>query len=180
LNVCRNISDGVNPFIPPCSLVSLYALTNISYLLIKPIGYPTSSIPLLPPPRMENTTRLVYNSYYGAGYLQGKANAWSDRQLNYTTPDYTCPYPNPPYTSYCKGYHEAYGFNWNGTSTWNQLHPIKPPIDRRHATILSNIAIVLDSLGNHSGAIESFDKALAIDPNYVLALVDKGVALNHL
>jgi hypothetical protein len=33
LNVCRNISDGVSPFIPPCSLLSLYALTNISYLV---------------------------------------------------------------------------------------------------------------------------------------------------
>src|SRR5215831_2280600 len=32
INLCRNISDGVRPFIPPCSLVSLYALTNISYL----------------------------------------------------------------------------------------------------------------------------------------------------
>jgi lipoprotein NlpI len=53
-------------------------------------------------------------------------------------------------------------------------------VDPRDERIFSNIAIVLDSLGNHSGAIESFDKALAIDPNYVLALVDKGVALNHL
>ena len=31
---CRNISDGVRPFIPPCSLVSLYALTNIYHTLI--------------------------------------------------------------------------------------------------------------------------------------------------
>jgi hypothetical protein len=29
INLCRNISDGVRPFIPPFSLVSLYALTNI-------------------------------------------------------------------------------------------------------------------------------------------------------
>jgi hypothetical protein len=28
----RNISDGVRPLIPSCSLASLYALTNISYL----------------------------------------------------------------------------------------------------------------------------------------------------
>lgn len=33
LNVCRNISDGVRPFIPPCSIVSLYDLTNISHIL---------------------------------------------------------------------------------------------------------------------------------------------------
>ncbi len=35
INLCRNISDGVRPFIPPFSLVSLYALTNIlSYLIL--------------------------------------------------------------------------------------------------------------------------------------------------
>ena len=33
INLCRNISDGVRPFMPPCSLVSLYAFTNISYLV---------------------------------------------------------------------------------------------------------------------------------------------------
>ena len=34
INLCRNISDGVRPFMPPCSLVSLYALTNMSYLCL--------------------------------------------------------------------------------------------------------------------------------------------------
>jgi hypothetical protein len=53
---------------------------------------------------IENSTRLVYDNYYGAGYVQGKENAIADRQLNYTTPDDACPYPDPPYTSYCKGY----------------------------------------------------------------------------
>ncbi len=42
-----------------------------------------------------------------------EANAYADRQRNYATPDDTCPYPNPPYVSYCKGYHQAYDFNWN-------------------------------------------------------------------
>jgi diadenosine tetraphosphate (Ap4A) HIT family hydrolase len=32
IDFCRNISDGVRPLIPSCSLASLYALTNISYL----------------------------------------------------------------------------------------------------------------------------------------------------
>jgi hypothetical protein len=32
INLCRNISDGARPLIPPCSLASLYALTNMSYL----------------------------------------------------------------------------------------------------------------------------------------------------
>ena len=34
INLCRNTSDGVRPLIPPCSLVSLYALTKISYLCL--------------------------------------------------------------------------------------------------------------------------------------------------
>ncbi|MFZ0512959.1 MAG: hypothetical protein WAM14_15230 [Candidatus Nitrosopolaris sp.] len=78
---------------------------------IKPVGYPPSSIPPLPPPPIENSTRLVYDNYYGVGYVQGKANAYADRQHNYTAT--ACPYPVPPYASYCKGYHEAYDFNWN-------------------------------------------------------------------
>ena len=59
------------------------------YNPIKPIGYPPSSIPLMPPPSIENSTRLVYDNYYGAGYVQGKQNAIVDRHL-YTTPDDTC------------------------------------------------------------------------------------------
>jgi tetratricopeptide (TPR) repeat protein len=33
---------------------------------------------------------------------------------------------------------------------------------------------VLDALGNHTGAIEYYDKALAIDPQYLHALDNKG------
>jgi hypothetical protein len=71
------------------------------YNPIKPIGYPPTSIPILPPPKIENTTRLVYDNYYGAGFVQGKDNEIVDRQLSYTTPDNRCPYPDPPYASYC-------------------------------------------------------------------------------
>ncbi|MFZ0511415.1 MAG: tetratricopeptide repeat protein, partial [Candidatus Nitrosopolaris sp.] len=148
------------------------------YNPIKPIGYPPKVIPTLPPPPIENSTRLVYDNYYGAGYVQGKENAIADRQLNYTTPDDACLYPDPPYVSYCKGYHVAYDFNWN--TRWSQIHPIKPAIDSRDETIFSNIGIVLNNLGNHTGAILYFDKVLAIDPKYVLALTDKGWTLNGL
>jgi hypothetical protein len=126
------------------------------YNPIKPIGYPPKVIPPLPPPPIENSTRLVYDNYYGAGYVQGKENAIVDRQLDYTTPDDACPYPDPPYTSYCKGYHVAYDFNWN--TSWSQIHPIKPAIDSRDETIFSKICIVLNNLGNHTGAILYFDK----------------------
>lgn len=87
--------------------------TYDKYDHIEPIGYPPKTIPLLPPPTIINSSRLVYDRYYDAGYVQGKEKAYTDRQHNYTTPDDTCPYPNPPYVSYCKGYHAAYVFNWN-------------------------------------------------------------------
>jgi tetratricopeptide (TPR) repeat protein len=40
--------------------------------------------------------------------------------------------------------------------------------------------IALDKLGNDTGAILYFDKALAIDPHYVNALTSKGLALDKL
>jgi tetratricopeptide (TPR) repeat protein len=125
----------------------------------------------------------------------------ADRYQNYTTPDYTCPDPIPSYVSYCKGYHEAYGFNWNGTNTWSQLHPIKPAVDQRDEIRLSNIvlntlgnlqamdpndvlalidkAVALDKLGDHAEALDYIGKALVIDPKNTYAL-NKAVALNNL
>ena len=44
INLCRNISDGVRPFIPPCSLVSLYAFTKISYLSLPSSMFGISSM----------------------------------------------------------------------------------------------------------------------------------------
>lgn len=89
-----------------------YSHTCNKYNPIKPIDYPPKVIPLLPPPPIENSTRLVYDGYYGAGFVQGKDNEIADNQLNYTTPDDRCPYPDPPYVSYCKGYDEGYDFYW--------------------------------------------------------------------
>lgn len=40
--------------------------------------------------------------------------------------------------------------------------------------------IALDILGNHTGAIAYYDKALAIDPKDVRALTFKGLALSEL
>ena len=34
INLCRNISVGARPLIPPCSLVSLYVFTNMSCLCL--------------------------------------------------------------------------------------------------------------------------------------------------
>ena len=45
---------------------------------------------------------------------------------------------------------------------------------------LNNKGLALDGLGNHTGAIEYYDKALAIDPKNVLALNYKGLALSEL
>jgi tetratricopeptide (TPR) repeat protein len=40
--------------------------------------------------------------------------------------------------------------------------------------------MALDKLGNDAGAIEYYDKALAIDPKDETALYNKGNALDHL
>jgi hypothetical protein len=47
------------------------------YNPIKPIGYPPKVIPTLPPPPIENSTRLVYDNYYGAGdwRVEGASNS---------------------------------------------------------------------------------------------------------
>jgi tetratricopeptide (TPR) repeat protein len=45
---------------------------------------------------------------------------------------------------------------------------------------LYNIASVLYELGNYSQAIPYVDKALAIDPNFKVALSGKGYVLNSL
>jgi tetratricopeptide (TPR) repeat protein len=52
------------------------------------------------------------------------------------------------------------------------------PVEYTYA--LDNKGVALNNLGNYTGAILYFDKALAIDPNYVSALNGKGVALNNL
>ncbi|MGC1928055.1 MAG: tetratricopeptide repeat protein [Candidatus Nitrosopolaris sp.] len=43
-----------------------------------------------------------------------------------------------------------------------------------------NKGLALDKLGNDTGAILYYDKALAIDPHYVNALTSKGLALDKL
>ena len=59
INLCRNISDGVRPFIPPCSLVSLYAFTNISYLSL-----PSSMFGISSTARNSFFTILLYASIF--------------------------------------------------------------------------------------------------------------------
>ena len=48
------------------------------------------------------------------------------------------------------------------------------------ANLLTNIGINQSIRGNYSRAIEYYDKALAVEPNYVSALANKGLALNSL
>src|SRR5262249_1824948 len=59
INLCRNISDGVRPFIPPYSLVSLYALTNISYL-----NFPSFMLDISSTARNSFFTILLYASTF--------------------------------------------------------------------------------------------------------------------
>ena len=53
-------------------------------------------------------------------------------------------------------------------------------IDPHDVNALTNKGAALNGLGNHTGAIVYYDKALAIDPHNVLALNNKGVVLDNL
>jgi tetratricopeptide (TPR) repeat protein len=53
-------------------------------------------------------------------------------------------------------------------------------MDPHNVYALYNKGLALDNLGNHTGAIEYYDKALAIDPHDVNALANKGNALDKL
>ncbi len=53
-------------------------------------------------------------------------------------------------------------------------------MDPRDKFALTNKGAALDGLGNHAEAIQYYDKALAIDPHFVLALNGKGWALYKL
>jgi tetratricopeptide (TPR) repeat protein len=45
---------------------------------------------------------------------------------------------------------------------------------------LNNKGLALDNLGKYEQAIECYDKALEIEPNYILAWYNKGNALGNL
>jgi hypothetical protein len=63
---------------------------------IKPVGYPPTTVSILPPPQIGKSTSLVFDSYFGAGFFQGKENAYADKTSGCTTPYDSCPYPDPP------------------------------------------------------------------------------------
>jgi tetratricopeptide (TPR) repeat protein len=50
--------------------------------------------------------------------------------------------------------------------------------ENREFVALNNKGVSLGKLSNYTGAIQYFDKALAIDPNFAAALVNKGFALS--
>jgi tetratricopeptide (TPR) repeat protein len=45
---------------------------------------------------------------------------------------------------------------------------------------LFNKGLTLDNLGNYTGALQYYDKALAINPNDANALINKALALKYL
>jgi tetratricopeptide (TPR) repeat protein len=51
------------------------------------------------------------------------------------------------------------------------------PTSPHYVPALTGIGLALDNLANHTGAIEYYNKVLAIDPLYVPALGNKGLAL---
>jgi tetratricopeptide (TPR) repeat protein len=53
-------------------------------------------------------------------------------------------------------------------------------IDPKNVDVLTDKGIALNNIGNYTGAITYYDKALAIDPKNVDVLTDKGIALNNI
>ena len=53
-------------------------------------------------------------------------------------------------------------------------------MDPRNVDVLYNKGVALGKLGEYAQAIQYYDQALAIEPNYTGALVGKGFALDQL
>ena len=53
-------------------------------------------------------------------------------------------------------------------------------MDRHYVRALTNKGISLYNLGNYTGAIKYYDKALAIQPNNTCALTNKDALLDRL
>ena len=49
-----------------------------------------------------------------------------------------------------------------------------------NVTKLTENAVVLNSMGRFNDALSYLDQALSIDPNYVVALINKGISLDGL
>jgi tetratricopeptide (TPR) repeat protein len=65
----------------------------------------------------------------------------------------------------------GYTYEWNTLYQWQQT-PTSPSLDT-----LYNKGLALYHLGNYTGAIEYFDRALVVDPNDKDALYYKGEVL---
>ena len=66
------------------------------------------------------------------------------------------------------------------TGKYDEISSAVAQVDSQDTSILVTKGYALDNLGNSTGAIEYFDRALAIDPNDQDMLVTKGVALDNL
>jgi Flp pilus assembly protein TadD len=137
-------------------------------------------------------TDLTQYERYTCGYNHGYLDAHRDWNLHRFPPqsggDSSCPHATEHTPEYCNGYAKGYTYQWNTlisttqsqppsiqTQTQNTTTPTGPSLDT-----LYNKGLSLYHLGNYTGAIEYFDKALAINPHDVDALNGKGVALDHL
>jgi tetratricopeptide (TPR) repeat protein len=69
-------------------------------------------------------------------------------------------------------------FLFSLTSDLNQFPSTLAEKSSDNINTLINKALALGRLGDHTQAIQYFDKVLAIDPRYVAALGNKGLALD--
>ena len=117
INLCRNISDGVRPFMPPCSLVSLYAFTKISYLSL-----PSSMFGISSTARNSFFTILLYASIFPCNCLNETCFPAVDHGWSNVVP--------PAYFGHrrtCGQYFQHYiGLLFSSpSSTWHILYPPK-------------------------------------------------------
>ena len=115
-------------------------------------------------------TDLTQNERYNCGYNKGYVDAQRDWNLN-RGEDNSCPHATEHTPEYCNGYAKGYTYEWN-TLYQGQQTPTGPSLDA-----LYNKGLALIHLGNYTGAIEYFDRALAVDHNDKDALYYKGETL---
>jgi tetratricopeptide (TPR) repeat protein len=129
-------------------------------------------------------TDLTQDERYTCGYNHGYLDAQTDWNLN-RGEDNSCPDATEHTPEYCNGYAKGYTYEWNTLISTTQSQPPSIQTQPQNTTTptgpsldtLYNKGIDLYHLGNYTGAIEYFDRALTVDPNDNDALYYKGDVL---
>ena len=92
------------------------------------------------------------------------------------------------YDNRCFEVGETQSWNWDLPNTQNQILELRKAIRHegfcelpniRQCQILTNLGNLLNTIGRFIEAIESWDRAIALIPNFAMALGNKGFGLKH-